>query len=604
MTIEEKIKNLPENPGVYIMYGSGAEVLYVGKAKNLKNRVKQYFFISGNKTEKVMRMVEKIADFRYIITASETDALSLENNLIKEYKPPYNILLKDDKQYPYLKVDVLSKYPKITLTRKILKDKSKYFGPIMGGSVKDMFKILEIFPTATCKYDLSKLPKNFRACLNADLGKCCAPCINKVSVSQYADIVKDAMDFLNGEYGEVKKKITEKMMIASENEQYETALSYKQQLSIIEKMREQRLVNTDAKIDADIFAIAFNGKSTAVGQLTVRAGKLIGANNYSVSDASLDLEQNLTGFLMAFYSSTNLDTKHIFVNLQLPDKAAIEESLQCNFGKNIEISVAKRGIKRKLTDMAYENAEVYLDKSQTAIDRDFNSSIGAMEHLKDALNLPTLPRRIECFDISNISGVDKVASMTVFSGGIADNKNYRRFKIKTVEGADDFKCMNETLVRRLLREKEQDFTFGVKPDLIVVDGGKGQLSSALEAMEKVGIFIPVVALAEKEELIYVPNESEPIRLPKNSFGLNLLINIRDEAHRFAITYFRGLHSKNILKSELDAIKGVGAKKQSALIKKFKSIDAIMNATIDDLIETEGINKDLATEIKKHFLISE
>ncbi|MEG1711159.1 MAG: helix-hairpin-helix domain-containing protein, partial [Clostridia bacterium] len=292
------------------------------------------------------------------------------------------------------------------------------------------------------------------------------------------------------------------------------------------------------------------------------------------------------------------------VNLQLPDKAAIEESLQCNFGKNIEISVAKRGIKRKLTDMAYENAEVYLDKSQTAIDRDFNSSIGAMEHLKDALNLPTLPRRIECFDISNISGVDKVASMTVFSGGIADNKNYRRFKIKTVEGADDFKCMNETLVRRLLREKEQDFTFGVKPDLIVVDGGKGQLSSALEAMEKVGIFIPVVALAEKEELIYIPNESEPIRLPKNSFGLNLLINIRDEAHRFAITYFRGLHSKNILKSELDAIKGVGAKKQSALIKKFKSIDAIMNATIDDLIETEGINKDLATEIKKHFLISE
>jgi len=604
MTLEEKLKNLPENPGCYIMLDVNGEILYVGKAKNLKNRVRQYFFMSGNKTEKVAKMVEKIVDFRFLVTESETDALSLENNLIKKHKPPYNILLKDDKQYPYLKVDVKSDFPRITVTRKPIKDGSKYFGPIMGGTIRDMFKIMEVFRTANCKYDFDKLPKGFRACLNADIDVCCAPCIGKASKEEYRELINKAMDFLNGDYGEIRQMIFDKMMAASEKESFEQALEYKRQLGVIEKMKEKRLVNTGDDFDADIFAISCNGKNSAVSQLTVRRGRLLGGDNYPVSDAGLDMPQNLSSFLNAFGSVTNLDTKNIFVNVDLPDKEALEERLSEKAGRKITITKPVRGIKRKLSDMAEENARVFLDKSQTKIDREFNVTVGAMQHLRDAFSLPSLPRRVECYDISNISGVDKVASMTVFTDGAADRKSYRRFRIKTVEGADDFRSMREVLYRRLLRVKNEDWEFGAKPDLIVIDGGKGQLSFAVDAMQAAGVSIPIVSLAKKEELVFVPGKEDPIFLPRESFGLNLLINIRDEAHRFAITYFRGLHGKNLLKSELDAIPGIGNKRQKILIKRFGSLDGIMNATLEELVSTEGIPRSVAEELFARFRAEE
>lgn len=600
LTLEEKVKNLPENPGCYIMLDEDGNVIYVGKAKNLKNRVRQYFFASASRPVKVARMVEKIVDFRYIVTESETDALSLENNLIKKHKPPYNILLKDDKQYPYLKIDVKSDYPRITMTRKPVKDGSKYFGPIMGGSVRDMFRILEVFQTATCKYDFSRLPDGFRPCLNADIDVCCAPCVGKVTREQYRERIDRASEFLSGDFSEIRKLITEKMLKESEAERYEQALECKRQLSVIEKMKETRLVNTGDDFDGDFFAVATNGISTVVSQLIVRKGRLLGGDNFGLEDASLTCEDSLSGFLSTFYGVTNLDTRDIYVNTTLPDSEALEESLSARRGRNIKITKPARGEKHRLILMAEENARVYLDKNQTKIDREFNSTVGAMEHLKAALSLPRLPRRMECYDISNVSGVDKVASMTVFTDGLPDRKSYRRFRIKTVEGADDFRSMRETLYRRFMRMKSGDERFGAAPDLIVIDGGKGQLGFAVDAMNEAEVSVPIVSLAKREEWVFVPDNPEPIILPRNSVGLNLLINIRDEAHRFAITYFRSLHGKNLLVSELDSIPGIGKKRQSALIRKFRSLDAIADASLGELADTPGMNEKAAAAVYEHF----
>lgn len=600
LTLEEKIKNLPENPGCYIMSDEDGNVIYVGKAKNLKNRVRQYFFSLSDRPVKVSRMVEKIADFRYIVTESETDALSLENNLIKQYKPPYNILLKDDKQYPYLKIDVKNPYPKITMTRKPVKDGSRYFGPIMGGSVKDMFRILEVFKTATCKFDLSKIPDGFRPCLNADVGACSAPCAGKVTKEEYREQIERAIRFLSGDFSEIKKLITDKMMRESEAMRYEQALECKKQLAVIEKMKETRLVNTGDDFDGDFFAVISNGVCVAVSQLIVRKGRLLGGDNYELSDAGLTKEQSLSDFLNGFYDVSNLDVRTIYLNVSLPDEEALSKVLSERKGRNIRLIRPQRGEKHRLILMAEDNARVYLDKNQTKLDRDFNVTVGAMEHLKEALRLPRLPRRVECYDISNVSGVDKVASMTVFKDGLPDRKSYRRFRIKTVEGADDFRSMRETLYRRFMRMKEGDAKFGEDPDLIVIDGGKGQLAFAVEAMDEAGVSVPIVSLAKREEWVFLPDNPDPVILPRNSFGLNLLINIRDEAHRFAITYFRGLHGKNMLVSELDSVYGVGKKRQSALMRKFRSLEALENATVEELLSVQGMNEKSAVAVYEHF----
>lgn len=600
MDINEKLRNLPEDPGVYIMYDSDGSILYVGKAKNLKNRVRQYFFHSAGKTLKVDIMVSRIADFRYIVTASETDALSLENNLIKKYKPPYNILLKDDKQYPYIKIDVKDSFPRVTMTRKLVKDGSRYFGPIIGVSVRDVFKILEAFPTRTCSLDLSKLPANFRPCLNADIGRCSAPCKGRISEADYREIIAGITEFLSGSDAKARKVITEKMLEASEKENYEKALEYKQQLHVLDKLNEQRLVNTSPDLDADVFAIYGNGKSTAVGQLTIRSGRLLGGDAYITEDASLDEEQNLSGFLTQFYSSTNLDTKNIILNIPLSDAEILADYFSEKTGRKVTVSSPQRGLKRKLALMAQNNAAIFLDKNQTKVERDFNSTTGAMLHLMKALSLESMPRRIECYDISNISGTDKVASMVVFTNGTKDTKSYRRFRIKTVEGANDFACMKEVIFRRLTRIKNGDLDFGAKPDLIVVDGGKGQLSYAVKAMEEAGVKIPFASLAKKEELVFLPDRNEPVVMSKDSFGLKLLINLRDEAHRFAITYFRGLHGKNLLQSELDSIEGIGKKRQLILIRKFKSVANISKASLEELTDTEGLPQSAALAVYKHF----
>lgn len=594
--MQTKLKNLPNEPGVYIMYDADGNILYVGKAKILKNRVRQYFHASTNKTEKVLAMLSHVADFRYIITASEADALSLENTLIKKHTPPYNILLKDDKQYPYIKVDLHSDFPKFVSTRKLSKDRCKYFGPLTQGGSKAFLDILStVFPTITCNYNFKKLPKNFRPCLNYHIGKCCAPCVGKISKQDYRKIVDGAVRFLEGDDDTVKQVLREKMMQASDKMQYEQALTYKRYLQLIEKLNSQQIVVLPKFVNYDMFAVASNGKNCVVNHTMIRGGKVVFSNNIAVSDAGLDEAQTLSSFLAEYCDMVQL-SKEWYTNLQLPDAEELQQLVERKTSQRVKILCPKRQEKKKLVDMSYRNAVEYLTKSQTAIDKKFNTTQGAVLQLKQLLNLKQMPTRVECYDISNVQGVDKVASMVVFTNGQKDASQYRRFKIKTVEGANDFASMKEVLVRRFERMKADDGVFGKTPDLIVVDGGLGQLQYARQAMEECGVEVQIVSLAKREELVYTLQSDRPVYLPRNSYALNLLINVRDESHRFAITYFRKLHNKNSIKSVLQDVYGIGEKRRVELHRKFRSMDNLKNATVEEIASVKGMTRPVAEKL--------
>ena len=596
VSLQTKLKNLPNEPGVYIMYDADGNILYVGKAKILKNRVRQYFHTSTNKTEKVLAMLSHVADFRYIITASEADALSLENTLIKKHTPPYNILLKDDKQYPYIKVDLHSDFPKFVSTRKLSKDRCKYFGPLTQGGSKAFLDILStVFPTITCNYNFKKLPKNFRPCLNYHIGKCCAPCVGKISKQDYRKIVDGAVRFLEGDDDTVKQVLREKMMQASDKMQYEQALTYKRYLQLIEKLNSQQIVVLPKFVNYDMFAVASNGKNCVVNHTMIRGGKVVFSNNIAVSDAGLDEAQTLSSFLAEYCDMVQL-SKEWYTNLPLPDAEELQQLVERKTSQRVKILCPKRQEKKKLVDMSYRNAVEYLTKSQTAIDKKFNTTQGAVLQLKQLLNLKQMPTRVECYDISNVQGVDKVASMVVFTNGQKDASQYRRFKIKTVEGANDFASMKEVLVRRFERMKADDGVFGKTPDLIVVDGGLGQLQYARQAMEECGVEVQIVSLAKREELVYTLQSDLPVYLPRNSYALNLLINVRDESHRFAITYFRKLHNKNSIKSVLQDVDGIGEKRRVELHRKFRSMDNLKNATVEEIASVKGMTRPVAEKL--------
>lgn len=596
VSLQTKLKNLPNEPGVYIMYDADGNILYVGKAKILKNRVRQYFHASTNKTEKVLAMLSHVADFRYIITASEADALSLENTLIKKHTPPYNILLKDDKQYPYIKVDLHSDFPKFVSTRKLSKDRCKYFGPLTQGGSKAFLDILStVFPTITCNYNFKKLPKNFRPCLNYHIGKCCAPCVGKISKQDYRKIVDGAVRFLEGDDDTVKQVLREKMMQASDKMQYEQALTYKRYLQLIEKLNSQQIVVLPKFVNYDMFAVASNGKNCVVNHTMIRGGKVVFSNNIAVSDAGLDEAQTLSSFLAEYCDMVQL-SKEWYTNLPLPDAEELQQLVERKTSQRVKILCPKRQEKKKLVDMSYRNAVEYLTKSQTAIDKKFNTTQGAVLQLKQLLDLKQMPTRVECYDISNVQGVDKVASMVVFTNGQKDASQYRRFKIKTVEGANDFASMKEVLVRRFERMKADDGVFGKTPDLIVVDGGLGQLQYARQAMEECGVEVQIVSLAKREELVYTLQSDQPVYLPRNSYALNLLVNVRDESHRFAITYFRKLHNKNSIKSVLQDVDGIGEKRRVELHRKFRSMDNLKNATVEEIASVKGMTRPVAEKL--------
>lgn len=594
--IQEKLKLLPDSPGVYIMLDKDKNVIYVGKARVLKNRVRQYFH-STLKTEKVAAMVANIADFYYIITKSEIDALSLENNLIKKYKPKYNILLKDDKTYPYIKVSVGEKYPSFSVSRKLNKG-SKYFGPYMGGvRVRDVLEIVNMaFGVRICSTSVTDKPK--KPCLNYHIHRCPAPCAHLISEQEYAERVKAAMRFLDGENDEVERLLREKMSFYAESEQFELALDCRNKLEMLSKISLKRITALRRDINADVIAYVSNNLYSAVNVLITRRGIMQGASTFAVENASSDGEA-LSSFISQYYATHEIPDEIIVQDFC--ETALLEEYFKEAHGKNVSILSPKLGVRKQLIDMAANNASEYLEKVLDKIRHKEDMTVKACERLQEVLHLSRYPRRMECYDISNISGVDKVGSMVVFIDGEADRSQYRRFRIKTVEGANDFASLQEVLVRRLSKLGTDEEDRFPKPDLIIIDGGKGQLSAVSEIFERCGVRdIDLISLAKREEEIFTPGEKESILLDKRDFCLQMLQRIRDEAHRFAITFFRNIHSKRSLTSLLTEIPGVGKIKRRALIEKFGTIDRMMRASEKELADVEGIGETLAAAIRKYF----
>lgn len=601
--LKQKLKDLPAQSGVYIMYNSDNEVIYVGKARILKNRVRQYFQGSSNKTEKVLAMVERIADFSYFITNNEIDALILENNLIKKYKPPYNILLKDDKQYPFVRINVKEDFPRLEVVRRLKEDGAKYFGPYMAGvGAKDILDIIgSAFRLRSCKLNFEKIPSSHRPCLNFHIDRCLAPCSGTVSKEEYHRVVNDVVSFLSGNDKSVQKILEEKMYAASEATDYELALFYRDKLEKLSRLVRQQITAIPKDLNLDIFGVADNGKRSAAAILYVRGGKLLGGDKFLLDDAALSSEDSLSTILMQHYDSDVIQADEITLAAPISGSEELAEFLSKKKGRKVVISVPHQGIRKKLCEMAQRNALDFLEKSQSQADRMQAMTVGAVTELGRYLGLENPPQRMECYDISNISGTDKVSSMVVFTGGAKNGAHYRRFKIKTVVGSDDFASMHETLLRRLNRYKEaKDASFSVLPDLIVIDGGLGQLSSALKAMEEAQVFTNIVSLAKREEEVFKPGSSTPIIIPKSSEALKLLQRIRDEAHRFAITYHRKLRLNRQTKSELVSIEGIGEKRAAALFRSFKTLERIKNATEKELAQAEGMNQKAANAVYRHF----
>lgn len=595
-----KISMLPEDPGVYVMLDADGNVIYVGKAKVLKNRVKQYFY-SNKKPEKVAAMVSNIADFYYIITTSEIDALSLENNLIKKYKPHYNILLKDDKTYPYIKVNLKDKFPAFSVTRKIRRDGAKYFGPFMGGvNAKDTLEIINTaFTVRTCDVKIDP-DKPRKECLEYHIGRCLAPCAGLVDEKTYSERVRGAVDFLSGADEDVEKLLTEKMTKFAGLEEFELALSYRDKLKMLEKIKLKRITALNKFVDMDIIGVADNGLYAAVNALFVRGGRMQGGKSFSLEDASDGDGERIRGFITGYYTKGAEIPDEILVCSEIEDAAAVEEYLKTTYGKSVRISVPQKGVKKQLVDMAKKNAEDYLEKEIDKIKHKDDMTVEACRRLKEILSLKRYPRRMECYDISHISGVDKVGSMVVFVDGEPDKDSYRRFRIKTVEGNNDFACLKEVLKRRLDKLKSDEKDKFPRPDLIIIDGGKGQLSSVKAVFDEEGCDIDLISLAKREEEIFTIYSNEPVVLSHRDYCLKTLQRIRDEAHRFAITYHRQTHVRRNLASELKEIDGIGDKKRKALVDKFGGIENIKRASEDELAETEGIGKALAKTIKEYF----
>ena len=593
--LQEKLKLLPDKPGVYVMLDKDGIVIYVGKARVLKNRVRQYFHASV-KSEKVTAMVENIADFYYIITQTEIDALALENNLIKKYKPKYNILLKDDKTYPYIKVHTKEDFPRVSITRKIKKD-GKYFGPFMGGvRCGDILDIIaSVYNVRTCNVVVGAKAK--KPCLAYHLHRCFAPCAHLCSQEEYNARVKKTLSFLDGNYEEAEEILREKMQRFAENEEFELAMDYRQKLQMLIKLKEKRITSLNRALNADIVALKTNYLYSAVSVLVTRSGIMQGSSHFALEDCSFSETDALTAFLLQYYTAHELPDEIIVQDFC--EKKLLEEYFYSAFGKKVQVVLPKQGVKRQLLNMAEQNASEYLSKSLDKIKHKHDMTKNACKRLQQILGLKKYPKRMECYDISNISGVDKVGSMVVFIDGEADRNSYRRFKIKTVEGANDYASHQEMMRRRLAKlgtDKEERFP---RPDLIVIDGGKGQLSAIKEVFDEAGITdIELIALAEREEEVFTLFSPESIRIDHRDHALRMLQRLRDEAHRFAITYFRNLHSKRNLASVLQEVEGIGAKKQKALMDAFGTIDKIMKASEEELAKVEGIGKELAKKIKE------
>ena len=608
-TLAYKIRMLPESPGCYIMKSRG-EIIYVGKAVNLKNRVRQYFH--GSHTPKVAAMVSRVDDFDLMLCQTNFEALTLECNLIKKHRPFYNILLKDDKHYPYLRIDLNESFPRLTLARNMDEQRAgvKYFGPYIGATAvrQVMDEVRRFFPLRTCNLSFPvKSPR--RPCVHHQIGQCLAPCAGGVSEETYRAILARVIDFLNGDSRELLSELTREMNVASARMEYEQAAVLRDKIADIRQLMEEQHAIQTRDVEQDVLAVAQDEQDAMVQLTHIRAGRIEGGRAFLMEHCGAEApEEVLAGFLTQYYDDGHLIPRNVLAQALPEPLDELERWLRERRGGAVTLAVPQRGDKADLVRLALKNAEDALFKHRQSAEVKDMRTRQAMLELKEALNLPVLPRRIEGYDISNTQGILSVASMVVFQDGLPDKKAYRIYRIKTVEGANDFASMAEVITRRFTHglkerhEREQAGldpdagSFSRMPDVILIDGGPEQLLFAHRAMEEVGASVPMFGLAKRFEEIYLPGREDPIVLDRRSNALHLVQHVRDEAHRFGITHHRALRGKEGLKSELSSIPGVGPKKQAALIRHFRSVKAIFEATQEELCQVEGISDGLAQRI--------
>lgn len=614
--IQEELKKLPKCPGVYIMRDAADNIIYVGKAINLHSRVRSYFRKNIGRGPQIDKMVTLISRFEYIVTDSELEALVLENNLIKEHSPRYNTMLKDDKTYPYIKVTLGEPYPRVLFSRTMKKDHSRYFGPYTSaGAVKDTIELInKLYQLRTCNRNLPKDCGNDRACLNYHIRQCMAPCQGNISQEEYGERVKMALDFLNGSYQEILKELAHKMEQASEDLEFEEAIRYRDLYNSVKQISlKQKITDSDGE-DKDIIALANDDRDAVVQVFFVRAGKLIGRDHFYMTHVSeTPRPQILLDFVKQFYAGTPFIPKELMLQEEIEDTEVLEQWLTRRKGARVYIRVPKIGTKEKLVELAARNAQLVLSQDKERMKREEGRTIGAVKEISSLLGLDDV-NRMEAYDISNISGFANVGSMVVYEKGKPKRSDYRKFRIKTVSGPNDYACMKEVLTRRFLhgmeeqkelKEKEIDNAFGSFtkfPDVIMMDGGKGQVNTALSVLKELNIQIPVCGMVKDDNHrtrgLYYNNREIPI--DRDSEGFKLITRIQDEAHRFAIEYHRSLRSKSQVKSVLDEIPGVGPSRRKALMKNFKSIEEIKNADVEALAGVPEIPRHIAEGIYDFF----
>ena len=609
--IEEELKKLPGKPGVYIMHGEKDEIIYVGKAVSLKNRVRQYFQSSRNKGAKIEQMVTHITRFEYIVTDSELEALVLECNLIKEHRPKYNTMLKDDKTYPFIKVTVNEPYPRVLFSRTMKKDKAKYFGPYTSSTaVKDVIELVrKIYMVRSCNRSLPRDCGKDRPCLYYHMKQCTAPCQGNVSEEAYKQNIGQVLHFLNGNFQETIDQLTEKMMAASEEMRFEDAAGYRDLINSIRRIGERQKITTYGEEDRDIIAVAMDEsedlreQDAVVQVFFMRGGRLIGRDHFFLRVARGDTKvQVLSSFLKQFYAGTPFIPAEIMMQTEIEDGEIIEDWLTARRKQRVHIRVPKKGTKEKLVELAKENAWMVLSKDRERIKREEGRTIGAVKEIEDWLGLKDIVR-MEAYDISNISGFESVGSMVVYEKGKPKRSDYRKFKIKWVQGPNDYASMEEVLTRRFTHESKGEYdSFSILPDLILMDGGRGQVNIARKVLGELGIDIPVCGMVKDDNHrtrgVYFNNVEIPI--DTSGEGFHLVTRIQDEAHRFAIEYHRSLRSKEQVHSVLDDIPGIGETRRKALMRRFRSVENIRDASVEELSQTESMNAQSAEAVYQFF----
>lgn len=597
--IEEHLKKLPSEPGVYLMKDKYDHIIYVGKAISLKNRVRQYFQSSKNHTSKVKSMVKNIYKFEYIITDSELEALILECNLIKRYRPKYNVVLRDDKTYPYIKVTTNEDYPRILKVRRVLKDKAKYFGPYTNiTAVNDTLELINsTYPIRSCKIDIEKAIKNkTRPCLNLHINKCLGPCTGNISKEEYGKMIEEIIMCLSGKEEKLMELLKEKMNESSMNFRFEEAAIYRDKIKSLEELIQKQKIDTNVSdLNQDVVAMARAHNEACVQVFFIRNGKIVGREHFILEGVMDSPRASILGsFVKQFYNEQEYIPKELIIEDEIEDSSILEEWLSSKKGQKVTIRVPQKGEKKSLVEMVRKNAVEYLEKFSDMNKRKYEKSIGALEELKRILNLDKLPIRIEAYDISNIQGVDSIGSMVVYTNAKKDKKEYRRYKIKTVIGPNDYDSMAEIVDRRLKH--------GNLPDLILLDGGKGQVSAVKKVLELNDVDIPLWGMYkdDKHRTKGLICKEKEIELDKTTNLYRFIASIQEEVHNYAITYHRSLRNKALTKSILDDIQGIGEKRKKSLLNHFKDVDAIKKATMEELLEVEGMNKSIADNVYNFF----